>query len=431
MEKFELMYRGTKLQGTKSDNGDIIIHLPERKDSKGEGYVDTIERTVDGWMYNSMNLNDPKYFYNVWLNDDFSMARSSSFQKGIQTSTEKFDPNMKPGKSQMNDQCKVIYEIVGKMLEYELFGRSAEEVLKLRQDWLATSLQILGYASTDRVKKGLSDSAGYMALGMIHHQLAGVEYETVDGKEVTRDVGMKNLGANLYQKITPSGDKKYSIHIPQDMDRRKLKEMIEVLETHVKTNKEFIETQDGTSSRDGKMELIRGILPDYCLDMKGKIPEEHWAIYSKVVEDTAKTLMAMNYDLVPELDRINIPDATKFDELEFEDLIGSLVDTKEAAIACSIDDVFVMQETSRVEKQAEFLIDNSERVQASAVGAALHFLKEQAVLTREKKEKHYAEFDRLDKKHLHTGFWNPENKVAQEQGNPAGRKVDDDDGIEY
>lgn len=420
MENFEIMYRGIKLQASRDNNGSLSIQLPEREGNYGSKYLDRIDRVENGWRYSSIDSNNPEYYYLVWLNDDRSMGWTNDIENGkLHQVRDKFDPKLPNGTNIINDQCKIIYEVLQKVVERDLLGMSAEDVLALRQEWLDTSLQILGYSSTDRVKEPLNDSAGYMALGLIHHQLGG--------EENGESIGIRNLGSYVFQKVSADGKKSCGFNIPKGIDRAELKKMVQQLQINVDTNRELIATQDGNDGKDGKNELIRGILPDYCLNMKGKIPKEHWKLYSSVVADTAKLLMEINYDLVPELDKRELEDATKLDELDFNHKIGLVIDTTEAAIACSIDDVFVMEETERVSDTAEALIGESDRVRNSSVGAALEFLKDQAMITREKKEKYYETFDELDKKYRHTGFWNEGNKTPPKtNGEKEGKNTDEE-----
>ena len=57
----------------------------------------------------------------------------------------------------VNDICQDIVDVVKKVAEHERLGIPMENVVALRKKYLESCLELLGYSSTDRVKKGEID----------------------------------------------------------------------------------------------------------------------------------------------------------------------------------------------------------------------------------------------------------------------------------
>lgn len=417
MENYEVKYKGSTAIAYKDEKGGYRVLLP----NKGE-IREAIFREKDGWMFMATEPGTD-YCFNVWLKDDGRMFYTNDMIKTVKECTERFSPNS-PETDDVTRTCKDMFDVIKQLAEYEKtcqsLGASPTEILDLRKRWLSSSLRILGYSTTDKVKHPLEESSEFFHLGLICDQI--------------RTAG--NIGRYMKREAYPNGRESCFVKLPENPEElEELKAMIEQLRENVERNEEIIETQP---ERD---DLFRGIESTYCTNMRASIPPEHWDVYVTAVEQAAKGIMEINYDLVPELDRVGLRDATVLPDyseekrVDFQGIISDAIDTTESAVGCSVEDAYVMEQNNFLERKATTWIGDSERVKSSTPGAALEFLKQQAMSTRVTKQKYYDDFAQLDEQYYHTGIWNPNNarpgkkssiKVPKEENNypPTGVKLD-------
>lgn len=388
METFKMDYKGVEIAVTKFDDGRYVAALPTRHTDKGNEIRSEIRRVDGAWMFSSYEPKNPEYYFNVWLRDDGSMDAANDI--GKINSKKMFDPDMPRGDDIVNDICQDIVDVVKKVAEHERLGIPMENVVALRKKYLESCLELLGYSSTDRVKKGEIDiKKCCMGLGKVAGRLE--EYI--------------NLGAYVFQR--KPGD--YGMDIPSDMSKEQAKELILKVAEQTKANLERITTE--RELNDTKREVV----PNFGLTMKEDLPPEEWENYINQCQNVARLLLELNYDIVPGMDRVGLTDLSELTGLDLHDRISRVIDTKAFSVACNSEDRYVRDQNDKFSETIDYLVDDSERVINSSPGAALRFLKEQAVASRREREEYIKKYDEIEKLY-YSKIKKQEEKPIEEEG---------------
>ena len=148
-------------------------------------------------------------------------------------------------------------------------------------------------------------------------------------------------------------------------------------------------------------------------------------VYATNVSRVAELLLELNYDIVPEMDKITLKDETGLDGLDLGDKISRVIYTKEFSEACHTEDNYVKAENERLAGEIDRLIDDSDRVIKSSVGAALDFLKRQAMISRDERNSYIEKYQEIEKLYYSKlGIKKPEDPVQDD------KKVEEEEGIE-
>ena len=83
MEIFEVLYRGKKVSGIKTDSNEIYVNLPIIKGEKGTEFQESISRDSMGWKFSSYVVNKPEHNLTLWFRDDGKLACTNGANKGI------------------------------------------------------------------------------------------------------------------------------------------------------------------------------------------------------------------------------------------------------------------------------------------------------------------------------------------------------------
>lgn len=382
MEKFEITYRGKKIEATKHDNGDYSVTLPKRYGKDGSELSETISRDETGWCFSSSVVGNPEFFFNLWLRDDGKVAYRNSTDEELHVSDKPFDPKVKDPKDPLYAVTKEVYDVVAQFFEYEKLGIPASKINDLRKLKLSTALKLLGYSTTDEVRGELNDSASYFVLGRIGKQLE--EYI--------------NLGVYVHNEGIKDGKEVLKVKLPEGNPKDIIMESARPVASELAGDRDFITTQDELLDRH------RNFVEDHCMNMSRKVPYDDWQIYSSVVRKTAELLIELNYDIVRSLNKQGLPDYSRLTRNELADKISSLIDSREFSKATDIEDRFIIRETKRLERKVKSfegeLVErcgSAEVAKKSALGITLGALKEEALATRKERHTYSSQYNKMEK----------------------------------
>lgn len=399
METFKIKYKGEKIDAVKTDHGGYSATLPLRKGDRGAFFTETVSRVGNGWRFSSTESVHPDYYFDVYLYDDGTTGWTNDMQNRIVKSDSKFNPSFYDKTDPVAKVCADMYEVIQGFYEHEKRGIDAEKVIGLRQAYLSSMLRMLGYSSTDRVRKEVDSDKSFKALGKIASMLERY----------------KNLAA-MFKQSRPGV---YEVNIPDGMTQEELKDTIVSVANDVKSLNERMDAEEDLN------QTKRAVLPTFGLTMKDDIPQEEYDVYATNVSRVAELLLELNYDIVPEMDKITLKDETGLDGLDLGDKISRVIDTKEFSEACHTEDNYVKAENERLAGEIDRLIDDSDRVIKSSVGAALDFLKRQAMISRDERNGYIEKYQEIEKLYYSKlGIKKPEDPVQDD------KKVEEEEGIE-
>lgn len=399
METFKINYKGEKIDAVKTDHGGYTATLPVRFGDKGTVYTETVSRVENGWRFTSTESEHADYYFDVYLYDDGTTGWTNDMQNRIVKSDSKFNPSFYDKSDPVAKVCADMYEVIQGFYEHEKRGIDAEKVIGLRQAYLHTMLKMLGYTSTDRVGKELDPNKSFKALGKVASMLERY----------------KNL-ATMFKQTKPGV---YEVNVPEGMTQDELKDVIIAVGTDVRKLNERMDAEEDLN------QTKRAVLPNFGLTMTDEVKPDEYAVYSENVAKVAELLLELNYDIVAENDRKTIKDESGLDGLELGDKISRVIDTKEFSEACHTEDNYVKTENERLAEEIDRLIDDSERVINSSVGAALDFLKRQAMISRDERKEFIEKYQEIEKLYYSKlGMKKPEDPVQDEE------KVEEEEGIE-
>lgn len=370
METFKIKYQGQMIDVIKTNDGGYKVILPTQIGKNGTKIEETITRVQDGWRFSSIEPEDPESFFHVFLNDDGTVKWTNDLSSGQGRTARRFNPQLCDKTDLIDKVCMQIYDVVQGIYDYVERGIDAEKVVGLRKIYLRMMLKMLGYSSTDRVKKEFDVNKSYMALSRVADMLE--KYVNI---------------AQYYKQKTPGV---YEVSIPEDMSTEELKAKIISMGEDIKKLNEKMEVEDDLKQTN------RTLLPTYGLTMRDEVPQEEWDVYSTNVSRVAELLLELNYDIVPEMDKITLKDETGLDGLELDDRISRVIDTKEFAEACHTEDAYVQAENERMAQEIDRLIDGSERVINSSIGDALNFIKKQALILRDTRQEYIDKYKEIE-----------------------------------
>ena len=352
MEIFEILYRGKKVNSIKTDEGDIYVKLPIRRGERGNEFQERISRDSNGWKFSSSATDNPEYGFNLWIRDDGKLAYRTLNSKKIFVTKDVFNPDLQNG-GKLNIVATELYNIVEQLKAYEKRNIPASSTCKLRTKKLELTLKLLGFSSIDEINSELNDSKGYLALTRIRKQLENYI----------------NLGVYIHLE---GREDLIRVKVPEEMTRE------DFIKLAIPVTDEYSSDLDFAKEQDEKREQKRSILPDYCEEMSKKMPYGDWLMYSRVIRETAKLLLELNADLINPNSELQIPDLSELTGTELEDKISKLINSKEFANACDIENRFFIREGKRLIKELDSMLQGAdEPIRSSSIIKSLETMKEE------------------------------------------------------
>lgn len=330
MEIFEVLYRGKKVNAIKREKGEIYVILPTRCGEKGSEFKERILRDSYGWKFESFLVDKPEVGFNLWIRDNGTLAYRTLDADKILVTKQVFNPDLQNG-GKLNNVATELYNILEQLNAYEKRDIPASSTCKLRKKRLETTLKLLGYSSIEEVNEELNDSKGYMALTSIRKQLENYI----------------NLGAYIHLE---GREDLIRVNVPEGMSRE------DFINLAIPVTDEYSSDLKYITEQDEQREQKRSLLPDYCEEMSKKIPYADWLLYSKVVRETAQLYLELNADLIND----DIPDSSRLTGIALKERISKLIDSKEFAIACSIENEFVIREGNRLIKRVDLILQSND-----------------------------------------------------------------------
>lgn len=383
MEEFEIEYSGRKVKALRSVDYQsravkfsTFLGITNNKDNKF--FEHRIYNDDIGWVFSTREVGKPENFSNVWLSNNGKIGYNNSQNPEVSWSKEKFDPD-KENESPIDVKVKAIFEVAQQLFEHEQMTtikdaegnksrRSAEDIVKLRQDKLLTDLALLGYSSFSSLQNNSVNPQGYLALNQMGDALENY----------------KNLAFFRY-KMANSLVTVYNSTIPEGMSAEEVSGMIEQTESSVSDGRGFME------ARRDYLDQTKELAKDYLVNMQRKISKLDWQTYSSMTKKTAELLLGLNADLIDRNVLLGVQDLTSLQGIELVDKISELIDSREFANACDIENRFVISEIRNVLENIDADLEY-DRVSNSPMGDALRLLRKNTEEIQEERT------DRLSRK---------------------------------
>lgn len=386
MQKLELLYDGKKITYTRNRDGSLSILLPISMESDGKYYSNIIENDSIGWRMTSKQLGDDSISSSVWIRNNGQIAHGDSKRPEFQLLEEKIDPDKKtdnPVYKKAQELYRILEQTYKEIIAFEKAPWTPEQVANLKRKQLDMYLKLLGYDGTSEVEKRSEPDVKYASLTKVGQMLES--YKSLNF--VTESLNMFNL---------PD----YTVRIPEFLSERvdspeeiieQYSRLVDSVDSKTQTGNQFMEEQDEYISRS------RGISEDYFLDMKKKVSPEEWKKYYSVSLKTAKFIMGLNYDILPESAKKSVVDLTELTQEQIEDKISEIIDSRDFAEASDIENRFVSQEAEELSSQIETLEQSDDAFRRGQLAAALKELKDKAQETRKEKEEKRSAYNKMEK----------------------------------
>lgn len=338
MEIFEVFYRGNKLEAKKTSEGKIYVDLPIRYGKREGRIFERISRDTNGWEFSSTKLNDFENTFRLWIRDDGRIAAYNNNTDKIIVMRDVFNPEA-PNLGKLNKLVIELYKTVEQLKAYEEKDIPADAIKKLRMANLMSTLKLLGYSSIKDIEAELDESKVYFSLGKIRQQL--VEYV--------------NLGAYVNVEERKKDEDLIRVNIPEGMTREQFLRNAEPIKDECISNISFMKEEEE------KREQKRSIKSDYRLRARKKMPESDWLLYSRIIKETARLLLELNVDLIYEKDGLEIPNLSKLTGSDLKDRINRLINSKDFARACDIENRFIVREATRLIEELESMLSEIDK----------------------------------------------------------------------
>lgn len=327
MEILEFYYGWSHIRARLSKSGGVYVDLPSRI-----GYRDSIVLEERGWRYTSTQDDYTDYYFHVWLTDKGMVSWANDMTRGIQYQSEPFNPDY-PNAGLINDTVLKVHTIAKTIREYQSRNLPIAEAFELRKNYLDTTLKMLGYDSIDAVGEELDESKAYLPLNRV-----------VDCLE-----NYKHLGTFVYSQGKAGDYDMYTQRFAENTTREEILEYMQSIQEQVDSNVAFMQKHEEA------LELKRKIYPDYREDFSKKAGVYIWDDYKEKVKSVALLLLELNADiLTPEQrEKLGIPEFKLIDQLEADDKIAKVIDTKEFNEACKAEDETAYEEAKELVRRAK------------------------------------------------------------------------------
>ena len=327
MEVFEFDYGWSRVRARLTKGGGVYVDLPSRI-----GYRDSIVLEDRGWRYSSTEDDCIDYYFHVWLTDKGMVSWANDMSRGIQYINEPFNPDY-PNCGLINDTVIKLHKIATTIKEYKARNLPIAEAFELRKNYLDTTLKMLGYDSIDAVGEELDESKAYLPLNRV-----------VDCLE-----NYKHLGSFIYS-LGKAGDyDMYTQRFAKETTREEILEYMQGIQEQVDLNVAFMQKHEKD------LELKRKIYPEYRDDLAKKAGVYIWDDYKEKVKSVALLLLELNADLLTpaQREKLGIPEFKLIDQIDADDKIAKVIDSKEFNEACKAEDEIAYEEAKELVRRAK------------------------------------------------------------------------------
>lgn len=299
--KYKIRYKGKMVDASRFDDGSFKVILPN-EEKEGEETIHKKIVTYDhkrGWRFESTETKE----------------NLTDFEE----------------EQEISELMEIRNQVISQI-------KFTDDVLALRKERLKTQLELLGYSQFNQINEEGLKLEGFQVLGRL-------------GFELDHFV---NLGF-VHKDIDEDGTHVVSIN-EDEVKGNNIGQMIKTIQTELEHDENYMRKKKDLYETFRKPNLE--IKPDAFLNMDKKVPEEKWQIYSKIVRNTAELLLSLNYDILPEKLKNSVPDYSRLQGKELQDKISEVIDSKDFANACVIEDEFVIKELDEISSRLGILGDN-------------------------------------------------------------------------
>lgn len=399
MEKLYLSYNGSRVTYYKGKSGDRSIELPVSIDKAGNYTRNMIELDSIGWKISTKPINGDEPTSIVWITNDGEIAFSDSQNGSVGWLGEKIDPD-KQTDSPIYKRAQKLYDVlqnvVGPIVAYENAPWTPEQVIELRKKQLSSFIKMLGYDSLSDIAKREEPNAEYALLTRVGRRLEDYRSLTFVKNDDLTIFGKFNYTTDIPEFYQAEPDS-----VIEDGEENKTKSATEVIDGYSKvidkTEADFEEDLLFIRDKNEYLERSRAVLDDYFVNMKRRVPQDEWQKYYGVVLRTARLVMGLNYDIIPEELREGLIDYSGLSRRDIEDKISNLIDSRDFAIASDIENRYASQETVRLEERIDNMQQEQEALTRGELARALQELKDEALRTRTEKQQKMSAYNEMDR----------------------------------
>lgn len=379
MKKLYIPYNGNKITYYRKSNGGFAISLPASYDKIYKKFCrSVIENDGIGWRITAKAILDDEDIYNVWITDEYDVCYNDSSDIEVKYLDEKLDPNKKET-NPIYCRAQQLYNILAQNVDIiQAFEKGAKwdpkKVLELRKLRLDLYIKMLGYNSISDIREKREPSGEYDALSEVGRSLE--EYKTLAFvKEDGLFPSQESYSITFPDLSAEEGKKPEAVITEWD-------DSFAIVSAGLKMDRDIIKDSDEFSERARNLES-----ETFLLDMKKKVTPSDWKRYCSTIEKLGKLIMGLNYDLLPRNEQDGIEDLTALTQVEVEDKISEIIDSKSFKDVTSIEDRYVVSSFKEFTRKIDEVRQSDSAFQTGGLGESLTELKNRALATISKKEK--------------------------------------------
>ena len=321
VEKVKVSYRGRMYEVTKRGSSYSL--------GTGRGYI---TNTDDGWRLSESDGEHPDYFFWIKYRKDGYMEYANDLMRRPGRSDGVYNPDY-TDMGTIDEPARQLYYVAKQVEGYEKLGVAPAEVLELRYKMMGMALKMLGYRTIDQVLHGEPNSD--VALMDLNRVVEFIEKYPAFGQYITKG-GYSS---------SPTVD----MNIPADLDKEKFKQEFEAAKAALEEEEKYYQSR-AEFWGNIKHPMIK---PDFCSDMKDKVPSYDWKDYSETVKKLGKLILSFNADLLAPAEKMSLVQMTSLDKMEMEHHIFSITQVPEMDEAIAAESYFFISEVDALDKKMQ------------------------------------------------------------------------------
>lgn len=284
------------------------------------------------WRYSFSDSEQPDYFFWIKYRKDGYMEYANDMMRRPGLSDGVYKPDSYT-MGTLEDSARTLYYVSKQLEAYEKIGVAPAEVLELRYKMMGMTLKMLGYRSIDQVLHGEPNS----------------DVALMDLNRVVQFIEKYPAFSQYITKGGYSSSPTIDINIPEDFDKEKFMQEFNAA-------REALEEED--RYYDSRAEFWGNIKhpmikPDFCSDMKGKVPSSDWTDYSETVKKLGKLILSLNADLLAPAEKMSLVQMTSLDKMDMEHQIFLITQSPEMDEAIAAESYFFMGEVDSLDKKMQ------------------------------------------------------------------------------
>lgn len=318
-EKVKVSYNGRMYEADKSGSS-YSIYI-------GGG---NIYSSSEGWRYSFSDGEHPDYFFWIKYRKDGYMEYCNDLMRRPGLSDGVYKPDSYT-MGTLEDSARTLYYVSKQLEAYEKLGVAPAEVLELRYKMMGMALKMLGYRTIDQVMHGEPNSD--VALMDLNRVVEFIEKYPAFSQYISKG-GYSN---------SPTID----INIPEGFDKEKFKQEFEEAKAALEVEEEYYDSR-AEFWGNIKHPMIK---PDFCSNMKDKVPSYDWTDYSGTVQKLGKLILSFNADLLSPAEKMSLVQMTSLDKMDMEHHIFAITQIPEMDEAIAAESYFFISEVDALDQK--------------------------------------------------------------------------------